>query len=304
MSYRLPLVSTIVIGLQMVLGEIIVGRDAGFVCPDWPLCHGAMRPAFTMNLALELVHRGSALLVTLLVLLTTAVVLLKHRENRMMVRLSWISILSLTAQIVVGGLIVIWKLPGAVTTIDVMNSMFLLSLYVMLTVYWRMSDLKTSGIEFFRDGKLAALRHTGWWVLAAVGFALLVGALFRHTGASQALFHEDSYIRTHGQTVPPNMSVSMMTLALHMISGILLAFVVGWFLILTKKVRRMQGTARILLALVLLQILLGIAALSTRLSLLIVTLHWINASILCALSALIAIRAHIAETSEVETLSK
>jgi heme a synthase len=295
MNYRLPLVTTIVIGLQMVLGEVIVGRDAGFVCPDWPLCQGGVMPSLTLNLSLELIHRGSALFVSLLVLYTMVVVLLKHSQNRMMVRLSWLSILSLFAQIVIGGLIVIWKLPGAVTTIDVMNSMFLLSLYVMLTVYWRINERVGGTKPVTADGPLASLRKSAWWLVASLGFAILVGALFRHTGASQALFHQDSYIKTHGQTVPPSMTSSIMALALHMMSGLLLAFVVGWFVISTKKVKRLETPARAVFVLVILQIILGIVSLETQLSLLVVTLHWLNASILCALSTWIAIRAHIAE---------
>jgi cytochrome c oxidase assembly protein subunit 15 len=295
MTYRLPLVSTIVIGLQMVLGGIIVGRDAGFVCPDWPLCHGEVLPKLTPMLAFEMVHRVSAIVVTLLVLATAAVVLVKHLENRGMVWTSVLAVLSLVAQVVVGGLIVIFKLPGIVTTIDVMNSMFLLGLNVCLTVLWKQHDDILSGKNVVEDVQLGNLAKSAWWMVGTLGIAILVGAVFRHTGASQALFHQDSYIASHGQTVMPSQAFSFASMAIHMCSGIAVAFSVGWFLVSAQKAGRLVRSTKILLILVLLQIVFGIVSLGTQLSFWVVTAHWANAAVLCALGTWIAIRAHLAQ---------
>jgi len=298
LGYRLPLQTTIIIGIQMVMGGIIVGKDAGFICPDWPLCHGQVLPKMTGLVVLELVHRFSALLVAVLVLWTTVTVLRRARTDAVMVRIVVWSLVSLALQIVVGGFIVIWKLPGITTTIDVLNSMFLLAMYVLLTgtayARWR----AVQGRPLLPDGALHRLRRPAAVVLVTLGLAIAVGAIFRHTGASQSLFHEYSYLASHGQTSSPSLALSTALLAIHVVTGGLVALVVVWLVSQAFVQKRAVRLSLWLAALVLLQIVFGMISLGTRLDIVSTTLHWTNAAVLVALTTYIVFRAHMAKPDD------
>lgn len=301
LNYRWPLVTTLIIGVQMVMGGVVVGENAGFVCPDWPLCHGSVLPKLTGFVLLELVHRGTALLVTGMVLGVAITVWRKYSQNRFLVRVATASVISLLLQVIVGGLIVIWKLPGVTTTIDVVNSMVLLGLYVMLTMEIRRFSRVKAGRDRPLDPELGHLAPIAWFVMIALGCAVLVGAIFRHTGASEALFGVNTYLASHGQSTMPSLLMSKTALLLHVLSGVFAAGATVWFVFQTMQARRMQIRAFALLALVVCQMVLGMVSLGTELSFIPVTLHWTNSAILVAMVTWIAFTAQLAHREHVET---
>jgi cytochrome c oxidase assembly protein subunit 15 len=298
MTYLLPLFATVAIGVQIVMGGIVVGKDAGFACPDWPLCNGQiLPPRMTGLLWIELGHRFSALLVVVLVAASTVAVWRKWRDQRGMKVLSLLAALSLLVQVLVAGLIVLLKLPGVVTTIDVLNSMTMLSLYVGLTLLWWRQERIQRGETATIDPELAQLAKPAWMMLAALALAIAVGAVFRHTGASEALFGQNSYLLSHGQTVPPSMTFSITWLALHSVTGMLAALAVGWFTMLAWRVQKGRRLALTILVLTLVEIILGVIALLTQLNFWWATAHWGVVALLCALCAWNAIRAQLASNA-------
>ena len=60
--HQLAWATAVVVGIQMVLAGVIVGEDAGFVCPNWPLCGKAGPVPVTGSLIFELAHRFVAAL--------------------------------------------------------------------------------------------------------------------------------------------------------------------------------------------------------------------------------------------------
>jgi cytochrome c oxidase assembly protein subunit 15 len=286
MTHRLPLITTIVICIQMAMGGLIVGKDAGFVCPDWPLCYGQILPHLTPLLALELVHRLSAMIVGVLVVVTAVLVYIRHRDQRLMVAIVSASLASLLLQIIVGGMIVLFVLPGITTTIDVVNSMVLLSLYVTLTVLVYRQHRARSGNPLPVDTPLFELRKASWLLFAFGLFAIAVGAVFRHSGASQALFGQMSYLESHHQHVPPTLQTSQTLLVFHIFSAALFAFAMMWFLLQSLRLKRLMRLALLELVLLGLQVMFGVWSLGTKLALLPSTLHWSNSAVLVALMAL------------------
>jgi len=295
MTYRLALWSTIAIALQMVLGGIVVGENAGFVCPDWPLCNGQVMPPLTGMVILELVHRFSALAVTVLVFATAIAVWRNRKQYRLQVWIVMASLVSLFLQIVVGGLIVVLKLPGVTTTIDVANSMIMLALFVILTVVARRTLREELGRHDAADPELHRLAVPAWGVLGVAFFSIVVGAVFRHSGASEALFGRMDYLASHGQTTPPSMVTSQALLTFHIVSGTLLAAAVLWFFMVALRTHRYRGVAVFEIGLVLVQAALGVSALATELKLLPATLHWANAALLLAVLTWTAVTAQIAK---------
>jgi cytochrome c oxidase assembly protein subunit 15 len=298
MSTALPLVTTIVIGVQMVLGGIVVGKDAGFVCPDWPLCNGQVLPALTGPVLLELTHRFSALLVTVLVLWTGLRIWLGFRRHRLLKWCAVASVVSLFLQVVVGGLIVLLKLPGATTTIDVANSMLLLSLYVVITQAVYRHRRRAAGRPVSEDERVYALAPAAWTVFGTGAFAVIVGALFRHTGASEALFGRIDYLASHGQHVPPAAWFNEALLFIHILSGMMVGAAAVWFMISAARARRMVGMAIWLVLCVALEMVLGLTSLATALAFVPSTAHWGAAGVLMATVTHIAATVQWAKPAE------
>lgn len=295
MTYRLAFWSTIAIAVQMVLGGIVVGENAGFVCPDWPLCDGQVLPALTGLVLLDLVHRFSALAVSVLVLATAIAVWRTRKQHSLQFSIIGAALVSLLLQIVVGDLIVLFKLPGVTTTIDVANSMIMLALFVVLTMIARRVLREERGLTAAADPQLSRLAGPAWGVLGAAFFSIVVGALFRHSGASEALFGKMEYLSSHGQTTPPSMWTSQTLLMFHIASGMLLTATAVWFLVTALRTRRYRGIAFAEIALVMVQAALGMHTLSTELGIVPATLHWGNAALLMAVLTWTAITAHAAK---------
>lgn len=300
MNVRWPMVTMVIIALQMVMGGVVVGKDAGFVCPDWPLCHGTVLPPLSGLIILELVHRATALLVTALVIGIAVAIWRKQGENRFLVRIATASVVSLFIQVIVGGLIVIWKLPGVTTTLDVINSMFLLGIYVILTMEVQASNMKRVGVNQTSEQALNELEPAAWMVMIAIGIAVFVGAIFRHTGASEALFGVNTYLASHGQNTMPSLLMSKTALMFHILSGVFAGVATGWFLYQTMRLKKMQGQAWTLFTLVCLQMILGVVSLGTKLSFIPVTLHWSNSAVLVGMVTWTAFTAHLSHREVTE----
>lgn len=299
---RLTWATTATIAIQMVLGGIIVGKDAGFVCPNWPLCGDAGLPPVTPSLILELVHRFSALLVTVLVMWVIALILARYRAQRQLLWTAVFAFLSLLLQMVVGGLIVRLQLPGVVTTVDVMNSMALLALFVHISNLARAEGRETA--ERGCDEVTRSLIRPAWFLFWTGMLAVFVGAVFRHTGASQALFGENSYLLSHGQHTMPSMTASTLLLSIHILTGGLAGATAVWFAVAARKVGRLRAAGIAAIALVVLQAVVGIASLASRLQLVVATIHWGLAGLIIGLLAWIVSETHVAPMRPVERLSR
>ncbi len=294
MSYRLPLVTTVLLGIQMALGGIVVGEDAGFACPDWPLCAGEMLPPLSGPVGLVFVHRVTALVVALFVVGIAARIWWKYRSNKVLVAISTLAVALLAVQIVVSGMIVLFVLPGAVTTIDVVNSMFLLGIYVALTAESYRSTVERRSGQKWPDSSQAQMAPTAWAVLVIGGLTVLMGGVLRHTGAGEALYGMNNYLASHGQTTSPSLPMSIGLLVLHILSGMFVAFAAMWLFYRALQLKLYVKSAAILLGLVVLQLTLGIASLTSRLDFIITTLHWSNAGAMVAVMTWVAVTARMA----------
>ncbi|MCF8565458.1 COX15/CtaA family protein [Alicyclobacillus tolerans] len=292
--HRLAWFTTIVIGVQMVLAGIIVGKDAGFVCPSWPFCGRSGSFQMTGSLIFELTHRFVALLLGVLVIWLFAWLLISYRHHRAMVWTCSLGLLSLLIQIIYAGMIVLFVFPGIATTVDVLNSMIMLSLFVHLAnLAQREYQVNRGNGPVESDIESRALHPSAWTLYAAGMLTVAAGAVFRHTGASQALFGQDSYILSHGQTVPPSQVVSHALLNIHMATAVLLMIAGVWFARVAFQTKRLTKTAIVVLSLIVVQAILGVASLATKLALVVVTFHWGVAGLILGVIALALSRTYV-----------
>ncbi|MEB3300017.1 MAG: COX15/CtaA family protein [Candidatus Sericytochromatia bacterium] len=129
----LALGTTAAIYLQALAGGIVANFEAGLACPDFPTCHGEWLPAMVGNVALQMLHRYGAYLVTGLVV----VLAWRTRHAAGWVRtLPRLAVGVLALQVALGILNVLYKLPLVVTAAHHGNAYLLFALLVALS--WRL----------------------------------------------------------------------------------------------------------------------------------------------------------------------
>jgi heme A synthase len=164
----------VALSLLMTMGNIVSATGSGLGCPDWPLCHGRLLPPTETQALIEFSHRLKAVPFTLLLLVTVAMTW-RRTAARAPRRLSLILVALLAAQIGLGGVTVLFKLPDLVSTAHLVNALLILAGLVMLAEGTRAHPAVPA--------RLKRLAVAG---LAAVLLQLALGGYVRHAGAGLA----------------------------------------------------------------------------------------------------------------------
>src|SRR5437667_139518 len=90
----------------VVLGGVVRVSGSGLGCPDWPLCHGRVLPPLDLHAIIEYSHRTAASLTSTLVVLTAAVAWMAWRNRRDLVVPAALQLLHRGVAAVIGLLVV------------------------------------------------------------------------------------------------------------------------------------------------------------------------------------------------------
>lgn len=228
--------------LLMTMGNIVSATGSGLGCPDWPLCHGRLLPPAQTEVLIEFSHRLKAIPFTLL-LLVTVVLTWRRTRTRAPRRLSLILVGLVAAQIGLGGVTVLFKLPDLVSTAHLVNALLILAGLVILAEGTRAHPAVPG-----RVGRLA---------VAGLGVLLLqeaLGGYVRHAGAGLAC---PDFPLCSGSLLPHHWESTV-----HWVHRWLGVALLGLFVHLALAARRTALTrpAAVILGLAMLQVALGIAA--------------------------------------------
>ncbi len=228
--------------LLMTMGNIVSATGSGLGCPDWPLCHGRLLPPAETQVLIEFSHRLKAIPFTLL-LLVTVVLTWRRTTARAPRRLSLVLVALLAAQIGLGGVTVLFKLPGLVSTAHLVNALLILAGLIILA--------EGTPVHAPVPGRLKRLALAG---LAALLLQLALGGYVRHAGAGLAC---PDFPLCSGSLLPHHWES-----ALHWIHRWLGVALLGLFVHLALAARHTALTRPGALAagLAVLQVALGIAA--------------------------------------------
>ncbi len=285
-GYRALAVSTAVAAyLLVLLGGLVRISGAGLACPDWPLCHGRIIPPLEGRILIEYAHRLVAASVSVLVVATALAAVRVRRSVPGAAAVAGLVIGLVAAQIVLGGLTVRLQLtPGLVTTHLGVAMLFLAGLLVQAVVALRgtrSEDHRGGGQASSPAAAGLSLRSEGGGVSPAFGrlaiaataatyVMILIGG---YTGSSAAALACPALPLCRGAAfLPPDWPAQ-----LHMLHRL-------WALVVALPVLALAGAAatrnraivaaaRLAAALVVVQIILGVLNVATRLSPLIQGAH-------------------------------
>jgi heme A synthase len=175
---RLAYAAVAAVFVLMTLGNVVSATGSGLACPDWPLCHGSLIPPLRPDVLIEYGHRLAALAATVLILATTALTLRTGAPG--LRRLAWLLPALLVAQIALGGITVLLKLPHLISTAHLVNALLILAGLIVLA---RGLGRATSASPGAGSARVRRLARAGLVVLLV---QLALGGYVRHAGAGLA----------------------------------------------------------------------------------------------------------------------
>lgn len=262
---RLSVTTVFITFAHLLFGNIVSGTNSGMGCgPHWPLCQGQLFPPLDdPALVIEWTHRLLALLVGLLVLMTTVMAWRRERDKALIVGLSTASLVLVVIVSTFGGITVLLDLPKEISTAHFALGLLLFALLVVLAV----GPHPSSAQRWEQAGGGASIHRWAFFSAMLIYLQAVLGAYVRHSQAGMVLPVWPFL------TFFPNLAISPIA---HQWSHRLMALIVmGAVSVCAAKAKKSgYGSVGIGSAvLVFVQILLGILTVWTRLHPMIAMLH-------------------------------
>src|SRR2546429_259526 len=99
--------------LLILSGSLVVGSGASSSCAAWPLCGGGFSLSFEGYPAIQLLHRGLAAAIGVLIIVSLFALLNRHRVQRAVRATVALTLAALAFQVAVGAAVVTLHLPAA-----------------------------------------------------------------------------------------------------------------------------------------------------------------------------------------------
>jgi cytochrome c oxidase assembly protein subunit 15 len=260
-----------VIGL-ISAGALVKSREAGLSVPDWPLSYGSLNPPRWWQIANVRAEHGHRLIAGTVALLTIGLAIWSARgETRAWVRrISYLAVVAVLAQALLGGITVLFFLPTAISVSHAGLAQIFLCLIVTLAVttsrWWHR---ERSPRPEWTGLRTAATTTTG-----LVYCQILIGAVMRHSGAGLAI---PDFPLAFGRLIPPRFDFAIGIHFTHRLGALFVAAAIVWlFLRVRRSGAKEPGLVvptRVLLGLVLIQIGLGAAVVLTGKAVVLNTVH-------------------------------
>lgn len=223
----------------VVAGASVTSKEAGLSVPDWPLSYGQVMPEMTGGVFFEHGHRMVATGVGFMTIIL-AVWLARVETRSWMKKLGFAALGAVIFQGLLGGLTVKLLLPPAVSVSHACLAQLFFSMTVAIALFTSKTWLE--GSEIVEDHGWPSLRSLAIVTPAMVLIQIALGAAFRHRAIG----------------VLPHVLFSM---AVTLVVLFTATFVMHQF----PDHRALNASAKALLGVTFLQVMLGVAAYYTRL---------------------------------------
>ncbi len=290
MSIRhVSLVTIILTFILINLGGYVHNTESSLACPDWPLCYGQVFPKMEGGILIEHSHR----LLASLVGFCTIILVFLHTKARIAsphaFRVSIAALVLVIFQGVLGGLTVIYKLPTMVSTAHLGTSMifFATMIYLHHLATPRLYKSKVEGRDWNPNVKTLMLISLG-----LIYTQMLLGALMRHLGlgSSCGVGFTNAFLCFDTGTWHRSLFPHSVQAQIHMghrifaiiVAGFVISTTIQWLKMLKIK-NQSHWLNWLAVPMVLVQIILGVASVTTNIGQISTMLHLGGAAILFAL---------------------
>lgn len=212
---RITLVATLALAFIIVTGGAVRLTNSGLGCPDWPTCsEKVLVSASEYHKAIESINRTITGLVSVAVILAVLGSLLRNPRRRDLTRLSLGLVAGVVAQIVLGGLTVIFDLKPPFVMAHMMVSLAILACAVVL--YERAGEPDAGARRRVVGPELAIMAKL---VVVSAALAIFLGTVVTSTGphggddkAERLPFLLPDVARLHGISVMLFLGATLVTL--------------------------------------------------------------------------------------------
>lgn len=277
---RFSVLAALTLGL-VTLGALVRAHGAGLACPDWPRCFGVWLPEMDLRVGFEWTHRLVAGSIALLFALASALVLRDARLRAAAWRPIALAFALLALQIVLGGLTVLLGLaPWTVTAHLVTGTSF------AATLCWIALTLRDAAAPRPRPALPTGARRAVWVAAAVVLVQIMLGGL---VSSNYAGLDCPEWPTCRDGVWFPSLEGGVGLHLVHRTGAYLVVVAIGVALWLNRRHPGVARPLRLATALVLLQVLLGIANVMLGLRVEVTALHTLLAALI-ALSFAAALR--------------
>lgn len=158
---RVAFASTVATLLLIAMGGAVRATDSGLACPDWPACHGAWIPPADLNMWLEHSHRLWAGVVALMIAGLLVLTARRRRIDRLSFHLAALAAMLVVVQAALGAAVVLLHLRAGLVTSHLGMSLVIVAALIVIAARSRPATaVEASAIDRAfarRAGAVAAL---------------------------------------------------------------------------------------------------------------------------------------------------
>ena len=284
--HRFAVATAVATYLLILIGGLVHGTGSSLACPDWPTCYGSLMPKMEGGVLVEHSHRLAAATVVILTLaLAGLLTASKDAGLRRLRPFGWMAVGLVFVQALLGGITVKLRLPTPISTAHTGTSLLFFLTLLYIAVRSRPAPAVVPATPPPSVARLALV------AAVAIYFQMLLGGLVRHSGAALAC----TDVPLCRGSLWPDAHPTVLIQALHRLTGVAVALLVFASSALTLRRAWTRNGLRTLAigapVLVIVQIALGIRAVTSFLDLATVESHLAGATALLATQVLIALRA-------------